>query len=221
MAAQYHPPGEMLIDYASGALREAPSLIIATHLALCWECRVTVNRCEAVGGTLLNRPDAESVAVSSKCRDAVMAALDAQQTPGKPEPAGYDPFFCNVLPAPLRNYVGCNVSDVPWKKISATADQINLDSCSCSAGKARLLRVKAGATLPQPGNGTEYTLVLSGFYRDQGRLVRRGDFDMNEGSSTRRRLVEGTEDCVYLIVTAGSSSVTGWLKQLLKKLTRS
>ncbi len=218
MPAQYHPPAEMLMDYASGALREAPSLVVATHLALCAECRSHVSTCEEIGGTLLNQ--SEAVAVSSNCRDAVMAALDAQQVPAPPK-TGYDPFFCNVLPAPLRSYVGCNVAQVPWKKFSSTVDKINLDSCSCSAGRARLIRVKAGSSLPMHTHkGNEYTVVLSGVYHDGEKTFRRGDFDACDGTTTHAPVAGAHEDCVCLIVVDGDLQMTGLFGRIISPFIR-
>lgn len=219
MAAKFHPSEELLLDYASGALREAASLVIATHLALCPACRKTVQDCEAIGGTLLEQ--GESVAVSGACRDKVMALLDAQEQPAAPGKPAYDPFFCNVLPAPLRGYVGCGVSNVPWQRISSTVETAALGSCKCSAGTARLIRVKAGAALPRhTHSGQEYTVVLSGSYRDGGNLYRRGDF-VACGSEVQHAPVAGeAEDCVCLVALEGRMQLSGLLGRLLTPFLR-
>ena len=39
VSVRHHPDDELLLDYASGALGEAESLVIATHMALCPICR--------------------------------------------------------------------------------------------------------------------------------------------------------------------------------------
>jgi putative transcriptional regulator len=52
-APTYHPGGERLVDYASGALPEPLALLVATHLALCPRCRRATAELEAVGGALL------------------------------------------------------------------------------------------------------------------------------------------------------------------------
>ena len=45
----HHPEPALLMEYASGASPEPFSLVIATHLALCPECRRSVAELEAAG----------------------------------------------------------------------------------------------------------------------------------------------------------------------------
>ena len=54
---RYHPEDEVLFDYVTGALDEATSLLVATHLVLCPHCRGVVKSLEAVGGALLEGLD--------------------------------------------------------------------------------------------------------------------------------------------------------------------
>ena len=35
----HHMPEEFLLDYAAGTLPEAESLVVASHLAMCGDCR--------------------------------------------------------------------------------------------------------------------------------------------------------------------------------------
>lgn len=217
MAVQFHPPADMLLDYASGALREAPSLIVATHLALCPDCRTEVGKCEAIGGSLLEQ--AESMAVSEACRNKVMAAL-GEQVPGKQIPA-YDPFLCNVLPEPLRRYVGCGVNQVQWKKHAPAAETLRLGSCRCRAGKARLFRVKAGAHLPKHTHkGPEYTLVLAGSLTDENGTYSRGDFVFCESGSTHTPQAGAGDDCICLVVMDGRIRLSGMIGRLISPFIR-
>lgn len=217
MTAQFHPPSDMLMDYASGALREAPSLVIATHLALCTQCRAEVARCEAVGGKLLEQAD--EIAVSSECRAKVMAMLDAQQQPASMP--SYDPFICNVLPAPLRKYVGCGVGDVQWEKMSDTIDKLPLSKCQCSKGKPYLMRLRAGARSPSHTHtGQELTVVLSGSLIDGERVYHRGDFILHDATTTHAPAAGDSEDCVCLIMLAGSLRFKGLLGRLIGPFVR-
>lgn len=79
----YHPPPEVLLDYATGTLNAATALIVATHLALCPNCRQYVQVLEAVGGAML--AESEPMAVSAACLEAVLASLDRPETPEMPE----------------------------------------------------------------------------------------------------------------------------------------
>jgi len=55
MTARHHPGEEVLLGYASAILAEPLALVVATHLALCPDCRAAVDRLEALGGVLLER----------------------------------------------------------------------------------------------------------------------------------------------------------------------
>jgi len=48
----HHPDESLLIEYAAGSLGEAKALLVATHLALCLDCRAAVHDGEIVAGAL-------------------------------------------------------------------------------------------------------------------------------------------------------------------------
>ena len=70
----HHPSPELLLDYAAGSLPEAVSLAVATHLALCPDCRRTVSEAEALGGGLL--AEAEAAPLDDDVLVRTMARLD-------------------------------------------------------------------------------------------------------------------------------------------------
>ena len=49
----HHPQDNLLVDYAAGSLDEPVGLLVATHLALCPDCRLKVSEYEKLGGALL------------------------------------------------------------------------------------------------------------------------------------------------------------------------
>jgi putative transcriptional regulator len=213
--AQFHPPAELLLDYASGALAEAPSLVIATHLALCPHCREQVAQFESVGGTLLEH-DCEAIPLSSQSRNEVMAALDMDPAPSATPRAD---ALCRILPAPLRDYVGCGLSEVEWQKLTRQIERMDLGMLS--GGKAQLLKIKAGAPMPaHTHKGLEYTLVLQGNFRDDSGLYRRGDLAVCDQTVAHRPVVGESEDCICLVVTQGALQFTGLLGRLLNPFVR-
>lgn len=218
MPAQFHPPAEMLIDYASGALREAPSLVVATHLALCPDCRHVVTRCEAIGGRLLDR--AEAIAVSEACRNRVMAAINSQiRQPEQPAPSS--PDLCHILPAPLRGYVGCGVSKVAWSRLTRQIDFFELSAMRHGQMRGRLVRLQPGTQVPAHRHkGNEYTLVLAGSFRDNGQLYRRGDFLLGDGSTAHAPVVGEAEACICLMVSDAPLIPTALLPRLLNLFVR-
>lgn len=215
--ANFHPPAEMLMDYATGALREAPALVVATHLALCPACRAEVEKQEAIGGQMLEC--CGKVEVSAGCKDKVLAALDNHEEETKQE-RPLDLFLCRTLPAPLRSYVGCGATDVPWKSISAGIDGYDFP-IACAGGRARLMRIKAGQKMPSHTHkGTEYTLVLSGAYRDGDILYRRGDMAVCDASVTHNPVADTLQDCICLVVIDGKLQLCGLIGRLLSPFVR-
>ena len=50
---QHHVSDDLLLEYAAGGLDEGSSLLVATHVALCTQCRRFVADAEVLGGMLL------------------------------------------------------------------------------------------------------------------------------------------------------------------------
>ena len=50
MTIMHHPSDPTLAAFASGTLDEARAVVVATHIALCAQCRGAVAKFEAVGG---------------------------------------------------------------------------------------------------------------------------------------------------------------------------
>lgn len=200
MTVHHHPSDELLLDYASGALAEAWSLAVATHLALCPTCRRTVEMLEAVGGEILEKVAPEPVAESSF--KAVMARLqDSASAPTEaalPKRARDGAF---VLPQPLRDYVGGDLDDLHWQRLGLGAYQ-RLISTGGNGATARLLRIPAGKPVPTHGHcGKELTLVLCGTFTDTTGTYGRGDLQEADTELEHQPLAAPKEDCICLAVT--------------------
>lgn len=233
----HHPDLEFLIDYAVGSLWEAPSLVIATHLALCPNCRRQVKEYEAIGGLILEREDEAPVSAGSL--SAVLARLDAETPatltrpasagPG-PRPAsamrgrppavnGRRPAGAFVLPQPLRSYVGGEPWELDWKPLMPGLDVVEIDVGG--HGRARLMRLRGGTKAPRHTHeGMELTLVLAGGYTDDGVHYRRGDLAFSDRTVDHEPAVDPGEDCLCLAVTDAPLRLTGPLTRFLNPLLR-
>ena len=69
----HHLSDEYLVEYAAGSLPEAESLVVASHLSMCGECRARVETFESIGAILLE--DGETEAVSADAFDTVMGMI--------------------------------------------------------------------------------------------------------------------------------------------------
>lgn len=198
MTIRHHLSDSLLIAYAAGTLPEAFSLVVATHVSLCDECRAALGAFEAVGGAVLDRT--EAVAMTDGSLDATLARLTgpaasepARQPAARPAPRG-------TLPAPLHDYVGGGLDRVRWRLIGLGVRQAILPTGG--GGTARLLHIPAGQSVPDHGHrGLELTLVLQGAFRDSADRFGPGDVEIATEALEHSPVAETGADCICLAAT--------------------
>jgi putative transcriptional regulator len=201
MTPHHHPSDELLLDYASGAQHEAWALCVASHLALCPECRVRVRELEGFGGGFL--ADSEPVPVDEHALDNVLARLDAAtpETVSDSSSTAARLSTSPVLPEPLRSYVGGDSENLEWRRLGRGAYQFVIP-LSATDGTARILRIPAGKPVPEHTHrGLELTLVLQGAFGDQTGHYGRGDLEVADEQLTHQPLAAPGDDCICLAVT--------------------
>jgi len=212
MTVTHHPGEELLIDFAAGGLAEPWSLAIATHLALCPNCRQTVADAEAVGGALLD--GLALAAIDDDALDRVLARLDEAppiETAGSNQAAPG-----TVLPEPLRSYVGGDLGQLRWRRLGFGASQVQIKTANDS-GAVRLLRVPGGGSVPHHGHhGPELTVVLAGGFTDaQGHFLR-GDLQQTDPSVRHQPRSDPGAPCISLTVTNAPLDFSSRLVRALK-----
>lgn len=197
MTAQHHPSEALLLDYASGSLGEACSLAIATHLALCPDCRRNAAQLEAIGGAFVAHVEFETETAVDSAFDAVMArSNDPDDTPLPATPPA-----TAVIPEPLRRYLGGDVDRIAWQRLGVGAQQYVVPTADRPV-TARLLRIPAGRPVPtHTHGGLELTLVLSGAFSDATGVYGRGDLQEADETLEHRPHAAAGEDCICLAVT--------------------
>ena len=211
---RHHLSDELLMAYAAGSLPEAFSLVVATHISLCDECRARLETFEAVGGAMLGDcGTAELEADSLEATMALIAAEDGVREAPKQAPAGA------VFPEPLRSYVDGDLDAVAWRSIGGGVRQAILTSAD--GATARLLHIPAGAAIPDHGhNGTEMTLVLRGAFRDEFDRFARGDVEVANENTHHTPVAEAGEDCICLAATDAPLKFSGLLPRLAQRIAR-
>ena len=202
MTINHHPSEELLLDYTTAALGEGWSIAIATHLALCPDCRHAVSFMEEIGGNLL-----ETVApaqMKENAFDAVLTMLENVTESHQALSAAPAPEMLAgkaVLPQPLRGYLGCDVEDIRWQRLGMGARQIVIPTGDNDA-TVRLLRIPAGRPVPQHSHGgLELALILCGAFSDQTGFYGRGDLQEADASLLHQPHAAPGEDCICLAVT--------------------
>lgn len=208
-----HPAPELLIDYAAGSLREVQSLLIASHLAYCPECRRQVAELEACGGVLLEDVPAEPV--SDALLDRVMARLsDAPPAPPPPKPA--EPVR-SILPGPLRRALGTEPEAVEWVRV-VPGVYVSTWTLSVGTASACLLRMGPRGRVPAHRHtDNEMLLVLKGGYSDEHGRYAVGDVAAYEPHTPHHAIADPGEECLCLLVQDNPLVFTGPLGWLLNR----
>lgn len=206
-SVNHHLTESLLMSYAAGTLPEAFSLVVATHVSLCEECRSRLEAYEAVGGALFDDAEAQ---ISDDALDATMALIDKM---GKAPIEVPKTVADAVFPEPLRNYVGGDLSKVRWKAVGGGVKQAVLKTSRDAT--VRLLSIPGGVAMPDHGHrGTELTLVLQGAFRDEDGRYARGDIEVANEDLHHTPIAEEGEDCICLAATDAPLRFRGILPRL-------
>ncbi|WP_430466132.1 ChrR family anti-sigma-E factor [Tabrizicola sp.] len=210
---KHHISDQLLMGYAAGSLPEAFSLVVATHISLCDECRARSAAFEAVGGAVLESSD--SAEMSEASLDACLARLGTPEAPRAPvRRAATGPF-----PAPLADYIGGDMGAIRWKPIGMGVRQAILPTAK--GASARLLHIPAGQSVPDHGHrGLELTLVLQGAFRDDTERFGPGDVEIADEADQHTPVAEAGDDCICLAATDAPLRFRGMMPRLLQPIFR-
>jgi putative transcriptional regulator len=197
MSLHHHASDALLLDYVSGNIAEGWALVIATHLAMCPECRERHDIIEETAGHLLI--ELEPVTGPADAWESFSERLETEPTP-KPLKITRDPKVgVGEIPQPLRDYVG-RFDQIQWKRIG-NAHQVLLP-INDGETQVRLLRIPAGKPVPEHTHGgRELTLVLQGSFHDEVDRFGPGDLEEADGSLTHQPVAGAEADCICLAVT--------------------
>lgn len=210
---KHHLTDDLLMAYAAGNLPEAFDLIIATHLSLCDHCRAQAESFDAVGGHILE-DQIDAVPMGNNALAATLSLI-AQDSPAPDLPQ----TACNVLPAPLRDYVGGDVRSIRWKPIGMGVKQAILPTSR--EATARLLFIPAGSAVPDHGHkGTELTMVLQGAFSDEVDHFARGDVEIADENLEHTPVADMSCDCICLAVTDAPLKFNSLIPRLVQPFLR-
>ncbi|MDB5587280.1 MAG: Transcriptional activator ChrR [Devosia sp.] len=212
MSVIHHLNDDLLVSYAAGALSEGWSIAVATHLALCPDCRRRAAVADAVGGAMLD--DLDAAPSEDRSWQAVRARLTSGSEPEKSHPVASP----QTLPQPLRDYVGGDLNGVRWQALGKGASQLRIKTAD-RATQVRLLRIPAGKPVPEHTHGgRELTLVLTGSFRDGDTIFARGDIEDADASLTHQPIATPEADCICLAVTDAPLRFSSWIVRLVQPI---
>jgi putative transcriptional regulator len=220
MTIRHHVSEELLYEYAAGRLGETWSVAIATHLALCPECRMRERLFDSVGGNILDASAPATMAHGSL--DACMALIEAN---GSQEPAHSQRTTETparpVFPEPLRGYAGGDLDTVPWSKVGGGVRQKIISAGTDATASCRLLYIPPGQAVPEHGHrGLELTLVLAGSFSDGDATFARGDLEIADEEVEHMPIAGMDGPCICLAVTDAPLRFKSWLPRLAQRFIK-
>lgn len=209
----HHPDDQLLIGYASGQERAAKSLLVATHLAYCPDCRLRVASYEALCGSWfeeLRCDDHDSLGGLDALLDRMDGLLaagraPAEAKPSRPAPAA--PTGGRLVPEPLRSWLP-EAIDTPtdngsWREIS-TGVWLSGWERTLSGTTICLLRMASGAPVPAHRHtADELLLVLQGAFSDEYGSYALGDVAQYVADTDHHAQGASEEDCICLFLLDG------------------
>jgi len=206
----HHLSDKLLMAYSAGTLPEAFNLAVATHIAMCDECRARLASYDALGGAVLESVADDTTAMSGKSLAATLSRIKAQEPSERPRAR---PSKISTLPEPLRSYVGGDIDAVKWRSVGGGVRQALIPTSENAT--ARLLYIPAGSAVPDHGHqGMELTLVLQGAFADEEDCFSRGDIEIADEGTEHQPVAQAGLDCICLAVTDAPLKFRGLLPRL-------
>jgi len=193
----HHLTDALLMAYAAGTLPEAFSLVVATHISMCDDCRARMFEFDTIGGAVLNNEAPANV--SDESFSATLELIASDQT-APHEMVAKRPARTGLFPSPLQDYVGGDLDAVKWRKVGGGVRQALLKTDRSAT--VRLLHIPAGTAVPDHGHhGTELTLVLQGAFKDGAERFAAGDIEVAAEELDHQPVAELGQDCICLAAT--------------------
>jgi putative transcriptional regulator len=216
---QHHINDDMLLAYAAGTLDRAASLLAATHLSLCLFCRTNLIAMEAVGGALLE--DIAPEPISEATVGEVLSRLDAQGAGQRAASPKVDAksLAGTLLPRCLLSYLPKDLNDLQWNRLSPGIKYSEMLK-DANGTRVGLIRAAAGASVVEHGHsGEEFTVVLSGGYRDGAAQFRRGDIQSVDESVIHKPVTDTGGECLSLVMISGPIKPTPLIARIFHFFT--
>lgn len=211
MTITHHLSDDLLMAYSAGILPEALSLVVATHVSMCADCRAALAAHDAVGGAVLCT--CGEAALAPDCLEKTLARIATP--PAEPKGCARD----GSLPGPLADYVGGGLAGVKWRALGRGVKQAILPTER--GATARLLYIPGGMAVPDHSHrGIELTLVLQGAFKDETGRFGPGDVEVAADDLEHQPIAEPGPPCICLAATEAPLRFAGLIPRLMQPLFR-
>jgi putative transcriptional regulator len=214
--ADERPIDVLLAGYAARTLEPPLLVLVAAHLDLTPDNRAYVAALEAAHGVFLDTLDP----VPLPGRDRRLVNIFASATPAADSGACDAPLpqhpDAELLPSPLRGFIGCNLSELPFGQALAGIEQAVI--ATGAYGEASILRCRPGVRFrPHGHRGTEATLVLAGSFADEQGSYGRGDVMIADETCHHQPIVGG-DGLLCFMVSQDAVEAQGAISRLIGRV---
>jgi len=213
---QENPLDTLLANYARGWLSPPMHVLVACHLVYQPSSRKFVRSIEELGGSEL----LEQVPIELHDRDERLARIfaldDKDALSGGLHPIQRPRLADDILPHPLSRYLGCTISDVPWRTLLPGVKEYRIEENE--DGEASLFWIKKGRKIPSHTHeGSEFTLVLKGAFSDKNGRYAEGDISIADMDVDHCPVADEAEDCFCFAVTDAPLQLTGPIGRIVQR----
>ena len=225
MSIHHHLSDATLGAFTAGALIESISLVVASHISNCPDCRKRRDQLEDIGGIQLQHTEPEDM--SPDALEKVMIKLGKQKLPLASDPPNDSiSSFSNEssprrgnpeIPKPLRAYVPDRLEDVDWKSMAPGIKYFAIAGLNTADGTLSLLKIAPGVNIPEHRHqGIELTQVLKGSFSDEIGRFGVGDIADLDDDIKHQPIADTNEACICLIATEAPLKFTGLMPRLVQ-----
>ncbi|MBB1269319.1 ChrR family anti-sigma-E factor [Shewanella sp. SR44-3] len=218
----HHPNTSILVDFVAGELPASISIMIASHMDFCRQCRQQVQVLTEQAAALEFEPLADSLSQSSQTDnfdiDHAMSMIEAITESDIDTQMSLPQTVTEIAIGKLRIPLPRAIKSVALKewqglgKLSRARLDVQDDERRMS-----LLYIAPGGSVPcHTHQGFEITLLLQGSFEDEMGQYHQGDFIWLDGKHTHQPVT--TAGCVCLTVSSDAIRFTQGMSQLLNPI---
>ena len=203
----HHISDELLNQYYQGDLDFATSLVVASHISLCDDCRSTIEAYDLIGGEILE--DEVTSGLDDSLEDRIMLAIGdvTIESATKKDIHPYPEPVISALAGKLPK----------WRGMGGGVKQCLIRREKKSS--VRLLWIEAGRPVPEHTHGgNELTLVLQGAFHDKTGDFNRGDVEIADESLEHQPIAMEGEPCICLASTSDNLVFKAFLPRALQPI---
>ena len=213
MTITHHPASDSLMSCSAGSMPESFAAVMASHMAICSQCRKDLALMDDIGVALLDQ-----LSPSPLTEPAPVMAL--RRLESETVPVTRPCLSTGDVPEPLVPVVGKYLDDIKWKKLAPGILHYPVPLSKTAGGDLRLIKIAPGLAMPEHGHGgNELTLILRGAYRDKTGHYKVGDLADMSDDTEHQPVADAKEGCICLVATEGKLRFKTLLARLMQPLT--